>query len=562
MSMLKTIKNKKIILISIILFVITLIPNLLIPFVSDDVSFALVTGEHGFIRNLVSMSYHFYFDWSGRLLTDFESRVLLQFPHFFVALFKSAALVLLIFLIAQLPSNVFKKKNISAFSFVFIFIVYWICNPNLGQTTFWTVGASNYLFTNVWILVYLNLAFYTDFRTKNIIKKILYFLVAFAAGLSNENTAPVVVLLSLGLVIYNFLKTKHYSFNWITGTLFSVIGASVLILAPGNSIRQEISSPIFKQESLFVKIHDFFVNGVFTYSFSNYGFFFLIFTLILIAAFLFNKSDRKAMSWTIIFGAMGILSNALFTFSPEIPQRALQGAFVFFLVSMSFAINQLLSAEVTSKIEKVSISILFLPLLVFFVLSYSLEVHSFNLAGKESAIRIHLMKEAAKNHSGSVNIPSWYIGRVLRPNNDPYDRYFNHKIGQYYGYYGYVHEVRAHFDYTDSKLLSKTQFAVRDNPVFSKINIYNDDENLNRKTVVLFLKDDANNIQNGKLKLVTDHGEKQLDFSSLDILSINGYKFISVDIDKFLYKNSLREIDVNYENNGKVGKEIQVHDIK
>jgi ABC-type spermidine/putrescine transport system permease subunit I len=68
----------------------------------------------------------------------------------------AAALVASVYLIAAIPSALFVgKPKPSAISIIIIFLSFWISNPALGETFFWFVGASNYL----WPIFYISLFF-------------------------------------------------------------------------------------------------------------------------------------------------------------------------------------------------------------------------------------------------------------------------------------------------------------------------------------------------------------------------------------------------------------------
>lgn len=430
-----------------------------------------------------------------------------------------------------------------------IFLTYWLCNPNLGQTTFWLVGASNYLFTNLWILLYLNVAFSNYLNVRKTFRILIFIFIAFAAGLSNENTAPIIVAFGLGMFIYKWLVEHKISFNWLIGFFFSLLGAIVLLAAPGNQVRQQAGSPIFAQEPMWLKIHDFFINGSVFYTFSNYSILFPLFILVLIGIFYIKSSSTQAINWMIIFFLMAICSNFMFAFSPEIPLRALNGAFILFLVSFSFILQFLLNNVSESKMIRNISAVLFISLIFVFLFSYVLEVNSFNLARKESTIRVNTLKRASAQKANYVNIPSWYIGRVMRPHNDSYDKYFNVKLGEHYGFMGQVKEQDTHFNYTDKSLLQEVQKAIKNNDSFEKINIYNNNENLNKKTMVVFLKKDTLLNRKYDVKLNTERGSMNFLLNSDQIVSVDGFNFVSFDLGTYLYKNKITNVEIKDSNN-------------
>ena len=71
-----------------------------------------------------------------------------------------------------------------------VFIIYWICNPNLGQTTFWLVGSANYIWPLMWASSYFLylLHLLTNKERLNFKKSILLSFFGIFAGLSNEAT--------------------------------------------------------------------------------------------------------------------------------------------------------------------------------------------------------------------------------------------------------------------------------------------------------------------------------------------------------------------------------------
>lgn len=541
-----TTKNKKILAVILIAFLIILVPNWFMPFVSDDSFYYLIPGDQGFIANLINTSVDHYLTWSGRLLTDVESRLMLQLPFFMRAILKSAILISLLSMIAILPNLILKRNTSKQFipTFVALFVIYWVCNPNLGQTTFWNVGSSNYLFTNFWIVLYLTLAFYLFNKQSSVLKSLPLMLIAFAAGLSNENTAPVIVLFSLAMIVFAYYKKRYISYPWLFGLFGNLAGAAILILSPGSKARLS-TSPDFVEESLSLKVYNFISGGTYTYTFENYGFLFLIFVTLLLVKLIQSKYDKKYLFLAAIFFLMAIIANAAFVMSPELPIRSLQGAFVFFLISFVFLLHDCLS-YISSKYDKSSILILFSAVTILFTVSYALMVHSIYLANKESQIRAQAVLTARSKKADTVNIPSWYVSSLLRPNNDPFDRFFNPKFGAFYDYSGNVREISTPFNYTDVKKLKAQQYAINSKYV-NKINIFNNGEKFGNQTMVIFIKDKAPLNFKTKVLLYTQAGVKEFNPQSTDSVTVHGYRFISVELGNYVYKNPINKITV--ENN-------------
>ena len=112
-----------------------------------------------------------YLNWSGRLVADYLSAFMLSLnSHFFISIILSLCISFLCYFIASLPTRIIRAKT-DPLVLLITYLLYWICKASLGQTTFWIVGACNYLITNFFILLFLYL-FLTFKRTNNIFIKL------------------------------------------------------------------------------------------------------------------------------------------------------------------------------------------------------------------------------------------------------------------------------------------------------------------------------------------------------------------------------------------------------
>ena len=112
----------------------------------------------------------------------------------------------------------------------------------------WVSGSLNYLWPTCFML-YTLAFFYNGIIKKkkyNFMQTILFWILAFITGFSQENTAFVTGSFIIVLVLTNMkyllklpLKEKIY---WILSILIFGIGAMLLILAPGNFVRLNSTS--------------------------------------------------------------------------------------------------------------------------------------------------------------------------------------------------------------------------------------------------------------------------------------------------------------------------------
>lgn len=168
-------KNRlKICISCIILFLIIFILIVNAPLTSDDFWYTLI-GRRG---DILKSEINHYLTWSGRVVADITSSVLLNSPKIFRNFIQASIWVMLIFLLTYIPSFYNKKsRNINIqprfFSFILIFILYWLSNPTIWQTSLWMVGFSNYVLPNFLILLYFCLLLTLNDKA-SLIKKYYY----------------------------------------------------------------------------------------------------------------------------------------------------------------------------------------------------------------------------------------------------------------------------------------------------------------------------------------------------------------------------------------------------
>lgn len=337
--------------------------NLLMPLIADDISYAFIwDGEHGgnllmnigerqrvenFADILVSQWSH-YFYWGGRTIAHLfvQSMVFIGKPLFDVlnvAMF--AALTWLLFKIGTgLNLRDMNKKYL-----LWILSGLWFCTPAFALTTLWLTGSCNYLWMCTLEVLFL-LPFAMKFRQKNFWAKektwqvVLMSVLGLVAGWSIEPGAAVTLCLTFGFLLY-FRKERDLQAWMKAGFLFLVIGAAILILAPGNISRMEL-----------VEIHepDPFMPPEYLYSFEMFSYNFLagflpvllreaILFLPIIYLFVSGKAtDIKAKIFVLMFSVASVLTLCIMMLSPEFPERAGFPSTVFLIIASLAALKEIL----------------------------------------------------------------------------------------------------------------------------------------------------------------------------------------------------------------------------
>lgn len=452
----------------IAVFVIVLIPSLWVPMQSDDYLYYLMG---------LSPSAHLehYMGWSGRIVTNIISTTLLStMPHFAYEVINSIAFSLLVLFISVIPLS---DKGDSKSSFYvrasFVFVLYWIANPNLGQTSFWIVGAANYMWTNMFIaafFVYLIRAI----KNKNFNSQI-FFLLAFLAGCSNENTAIVVVLVNIFIVFYESASTKMKAVS-IAGTL---TGALLLILAPGNRVRAS-HFEYWNSLDLFKKVQIQFFDR-FPQAVSEYWQVYLVLIAgILVAAYAGTLRKNTIIYMTVFFVA-SILANAAFIGSPVLPPRAMSGALCLLLISLSFVLVDATKAK--SVFGYGLLSSVGLLCIFYFLPSYYLFNKAMHATFEQAQIREKIILSAKLNGQSDVKIPEFYFPQLAKYN-DRFDMYHSAALARYYGVKS-TETFPVGFDYS---WINKAKYIAVNEPFLGDVSlkhIYFYSENMGMKNMAL-----------------------------------------------------------------------------
>ncbi|ANA79729.1 hypothetical protein C7121_08870 [Paenibacillus glucanolyticus] len=149
----------------------------------------------------------------------------------------------LIFLYAFNRKLILKNKQ-DTFSILVIFVLVVLFMPALGEIFFWETGSANYL----WSLVILLLFGYPFRRmlaqNENVFTNcpkllILYYIISFLSGMTNENT----IVAFVGFIFIVFLvkklkKQKIYLWMYISSALY-LLGIIYLLISPSTRIRSE-----------------------------------------------------------------------------------------------------------------------------------------------------------------------------------------------------------------------------------------------------------------------------------------------------------------------------------
>ncbi len=239
--MLSYFKKSPVPLFFICLFLYILTINFLYPMMVDDFYYTLhFNGFKDAISQIIYTTKNQYLTWSGRFFTNFIQFSLLPFIPLFNILNASmfCLFIYAIFLVTQLR---IPNKYSDLFTLIFITTIVWFFIEGLAESSFWKIGAFNYLWplTGTLYLIYPFLKFFNNnnpiFNSK--LKTILFSCAAFVMGGTHEILSVTISILLIFINFHSWYRFKKIP-NWIIASSISYfIGSLILIIGPGNYVR-------------------------------------------------------------------------------------------------------------------------------------------------------------------------------------------------------------------------------------------------------------------------------------------------------------------------------------
>ncbi len=419
---------------------------LLTPMHSDDFSYQAMGCKF-------STHLQHYLHWSGRVVADFTSTILLsciKLP-WIRALLNATCVAVLCLGIASLPNREGGGWNVpvNGYHLALIFLLYWLFNPNLGQTTFWVVGSANYLWTNLLIVIFLHMFLHYQ-NSESAVAQISVGILGLLAGLTNENSS--VTLLVTLIAVSGILKWHNHHFkigrNVIIPLAAVTIGATILLAAPGNYAR--LAHPVFanwQALTLTGKLHRHLARIR-----PWLAYFWPVYVIIALhASTLFSKGisntkrqqNKYMLLWGLLFISAAVVSIAVLVAAPGLPARTMNTSLLFLLIATAFFLNMTTNWPWFFYLKTAILG----TLLIIFGFSYTIMLASYRSTHTQAALRVDTITYHKQRGIDACTIPDFYFPRLLRKG-DKFDLYHNApSMGQHYGIKTAQVNRDVHFDY-------------------------------------------------------------------------------------------------------------------
>lgn len=244
------------ILFTLLVFSFLLVVNMNTPLIGEDYGLSPVNISTPRLSSLQRVSRIFsrvvtqFTQWNSRLGEQLAI-VFLGFNKTFFNILNSIITTMFMFLIFSYSfgRRINTKSIDDLYALIFIFSLYLCFMPRLGEITFWLAGASNYLWGVIILLLFFlpyRLVIYTsEIRKLKVLPTLIFTLFGFVAGMTNENTVPVFLLL-ICLMYFGFRKKNVRLPVWFySGAGALAIGYMTLILSPSTQRRINFYNELF-----------------------------------------------------------------------------------------------------------------------------------------------------------------------------------------------------------------------------------------------------------------------------------------------------------------------------
>ncbi len=359
--------------------------NYFFPLYTDDWKYAFVYGRDsdrvaGFLDVLESQYYH-YFHWGGRSVAHTIAQSFIYIGEQWAGLLNSLAYVTLVTLIYLIADY---RRKVNPFLYAGISILVWFFVPDLMVCIAWLTGSANYLW-GCMLVVSVTVPPYCmyylkykepDKKKDSIGRCILFIFCGILAGWTNENL--VAGLLTFLFIYILLLKYERKAIpKWvISGFIGVVIGAVFMLAAPGNFIRNKI-----ELETIHGITPDHFSYSYYFYRLVSVIKAYLVYgiwpTIIyLFSLLLFWKkgemdNKRNVLRLSLLFFFMAMISMLVMAGAPIFPERVWFGIIVLIIIATALLYTNL---NFEYKLIKVSNYVVWIPFIIFFLVSYTLSL--------------------------------------------------------------------------------------------------------------------------------------------------------------------------------------------
>lgn len=387
-----------------IFFLGVYILNILYPLTADDWGYSFMYAEHtglsatrvsNVVDVLVSQYYH-YFGWGGRSVVHSIAQFLLSIDIRIARLLNALAYIALFVMIYKIIN---KGKSPNAGLFILLNVLIWLIQPIFSIIILWMTASANYIWGALLIILFIYpyyLLFLNKTSKSSYLKCACFLLWGIISGWTNEN-ASVAMIFLLVVFMLNFKYHKIKIPSWaIWGIVGACVGCTIMLLAPGNTVRSlEISSNFGLLEVSQFKLFKIRLYNLYNAGALRLSIFSIIYILFL---FLYLKIGDLKNKKEVLFLSLAFLSSSFIAFVslfpvPYFPRDVWTSIHIFYFIAVGFLY---VNIPFTSYLMKISRLVVFAVLLFAFISHYVVlygDVKALSVQSKERELFIEQEKK-------------------------------------------------------------------------------------------------------------------------------------------------------------------------
>lgn len=327
--------------------------NLLTPYLVDDFFyyFSFETGEplNGVMDIFPSMAAHANI-MNGRLSAHFLVQLFMLVPKIVFDVVNAGMFCMLVWLISGYASK--KRNNLLT---VAVFCAIWLYQPAFGQVNLWQDGAVNYLWSAVFVLLYLKpfVRMYlqeTALLQRNV-SKILFLLFSFFVGSYSETGSAAAICMAFLLCVLSAWRgTRKVDWYAVVSVMVTAIGYVSIYLAPAQWVNKSANMSVFV---LFGNME------IATRMYQSFGVLAAATLVLLILHFRIAAPVKTiALAGVFIVGSMA--ANYIMIFAGYYPERSTICAFTFLVTALAILLPAVLETDQWKTMTVCALAVLIL----------------------------------------------------------------------------------------------------------------------------------------------------------------------------------------------------------
>lgn len=338
------------------------------PYYVDDYQHRLsfLSGEEiEHISQIFPSIFAYYMTWGGRIVSMFFIQLMLMLPRMVYALCNGIVYVIVANIILSYSRIAKKDYGQYGMALALLYLFLWFFMPDFAEVITWPTGTITYLWTNC-VILFFGLQYYKECffeeaqKCNNLfVSSLFYVFMGLLAGQSNEAGASTLLFSLFLYCIWKIRNKSKFSIDKILGILFTFVGFTTLILAPGNSVRTNAVADASQN-----------TNVVFNYLYrigreTFYGGMYLLIPLgIVLAVYVFayykkNSSVDKykllqeiSLGREVLFILFAFVSVYVMTFSAGFANRIFQLPLLLIGISLCISLESILPEKTSLALRK------------------------------------------------------------------------------------------------------------------------------------------------------------------------------------------------------------------